>query len=394
MSNRIAELIAQLEPDTWRSTNGFSSDFDPAQQKLFHATSDEESVVEIEKWLQSKAQPCIFGRIAAKQGLLSHCVLRESDLSDSDEAIRNKIATARQEWTRDGFVGKKSGFIISLISPKIAYSKPGSTMKQLAQRVASLYLALDSDAKTDEILHDDLFLDIPGDDKKTIKWLAGINYFSAQGDKRWWHDHRLPGGMAFSINSVGHMVKSGKRQIAMSQLHETLEIQSDDPDNQNVTSLEQALNVAMLTIANASTAKSGKATALLPLPADRNTMPVSDCPYELKMPLKDKNFCNYTGYYHTDYTIPSEYFREDVERPADIPKHYLDFTYLFQRSIDNPAFETMGVGRRIRADGEESQQGAFAEDVEFKRLKGISDDVVEISSEPRLVLALRHQRTD
>jgi hypothetical protein len=73
-------------------------------------------------WLQAH-QPCLFGGIAAKHGALSCCILNESDLEQSDEAIREKIQTSRLEWTRQGFEGKKSGFIILAISPRIAYAQ-------------------------------------------------------------------------------------------------------------------------------------------------------------------------------------------------------------------------------------------------------------------------------
>src|SRR6266498_3609476 len=76
-----------------------------------------------------------------------------------------------------------------------------------ALRLCSLYLL--QDIVPDQIFHDELWLEKPGRDGTTWQWLAGVNYFCAQGDKRWWEDHRIPGGMAFSVNSVGHMVKSG-----------------------------------------------------------------------------------------------------------------------------------------------------------------------------------------
>jgi hypothetical protein len=39
-----------------------------------------------------------------------------------------------------------------------------------------------------------------------------------------------------------------------------------------------------------------------------------------------------------------------VVRPPGLPEHILDFTYLFHRDVDNPAFTTMGEGRQIRED--------------------------------------------
>ena len=56
----------------------------------------------------------------------------------------------------------------------------------------------------------------------TWEWLAGVNYFCAQGDRRWWHDHRIPGGMALSVNSVGHLAKAGKISEALASLNKEL----------------------------------------------------------------------------------------------------------------------------------------------------------------------------
>jgi hypothetical protein len=58
----------------------------------------------------------------------------------------------------------------------------------------------------------------------------------------------------------------------------------------------------------------------------------------------------YFGYYHTDYTLPTEYFQPDVERPAATAGYALDFTYLHRAGVDNPAHTTMGEGHRIRHD--------------------------------------------
>src|SRR4051812_11061489 len=107
----------------------------------------------------------------------------------------------------------------------------------------------------------------------------------------------------------------------------------------------------MQTIDNASDAVSGKATELLPLPADPTSLPVETCPFKLPGKLGDKNYCAYRGYYHTDFTLPSEYFRPDVKRPTEIkPFDDLDFTYLFHSSPNNPEHSTMGEGVAIRTD--------------------------------------------
>jgi hypothetical protein len=79
-------------------------------------------------------------------------------------------------------------------------------VKELALRLCSLYLL--EEVAPDRIFLDEIWLEKPGRDATTWRWHAGVNSFRAQGDGRWWQDHLMPGGIAFSVNSVGHMVKS------------------------------------------------------------------------------------------------------------------------------------------------------------------------------------------
>jgi hypothetical protein len=163
----------------------------------------------------------------------------------------------------------------------------------------------------------------------------------------------------------------------------TLEISSVDRHGPRIDSLGRALVVAMQTIDNASEAVSGRATELLPLPADPTVLPVEKCPVKLPSKLESRNFCAYRGYYYTDFTLPSEYFRRDVTRPGDIkPFDNLDFTYFFAKSADNPAHETMGEGVPIRTGSAESVEPDMA-----KRERVIPNEV-SLAEQAELVSAL------
>jgi hypothetical protein len=133
------------------------------------------------------------------------------------------------------------------------------------------------------------------------------------------------------------------------------------------------LELAMRTISLAAEGPSGKATMLLPLPDNVEVRP--RCPVELPAVLVGKNPCEYRGLYHTDFTIPQEYFIPDVERPRDLPEHRLDFTYLFDGSLDNFDFDRMGQGEIIR----ESESPTDAMAIELykyeKRLRGSGTEV-------------------
>jgi hypothetical protein len=382
MSTKISDLFSRLTLDTWRGYEAFSADIEAANQRMFESPDTDRITEALRQWLQ-KFQPCLFGRIAAKLNLLSFCILTEADLVGKDAAIKEKIQDRRSEWTRAGFEGRKSGFVILAVSPKIAKTMPDDTMKQLALELCSLYLLKDVQAGVIE--HDEVFLEKPGNLRTTWQWLAGVNVFLANADRRWWQDHRIPGGLAFSVNSVGHMVKSGALTALMHEADRLLGGPSESLATSKVDSLEKALELAMRTIAMASNAASGRATELLPRPVDPSQLPVPKCPVELPAFLADKNYCEYQGYYHTDVTVPSEYFLPDVKRPSNVETHILDFTYLFHEHVENPAFETMGEGRRVRGSGERS--GAYS-----KTAKG-EPVTLFIDSVPRLTQALGSSET-
>ncbi|HYT90586.1 MAG TPA: hypothetical protein VEL76_17900, partial [Gemmataceae bacterium] len=162
MPTSVAELLARLTPDPWRAKVGFSPDVEPSNQRLFNpAASDADRIAALSDWLQ-KYQPCLFGRTAARSGFLSYCVLTEADLMSSDEVVRDKIQAARRVWTREGFDGKKNGFIVLAVSERIARATPDASVKELALRLCSLYLL--QDIVPDQIFHDELWLEKPGRD--------------------------------------------------------------------------------------------------------------------------------------------------------------------------------------------------------------------------------------
>lgn len=392
MADFVRRYLSQLRPDEWRTQRGFSEEVDEANRLLFdpRLTRTEGEAV-VGGWLQ-KWQPCLFGRIAAKLGSLTYCLLSEADLNEPDESIQAKIQAARVSWTREAFEGRKSGFIVLAVSPAIASAIPGPEVQDLARRLCFLYLQ--TEIELDRIHLEDVFLEKPGARRTTWRWHAGVNYFCTQADRRWWNDHRIPGGLAFSVNSVGHLVKSGMIAKAMAQLDELTGAGTEQYPETRIDSLDKALELAMRTIAMASDTVSGKATELLPLPADRSQLPVSECPVKLSRLVADRNFCQYSGYYHTDVTLPPEYFLPDVERPGTARRHLLDFTYLFHKSVENPAHALMGEGQQIRSvsvGGAAMPPLRDSESVQARQLKGHEEEVL-INEHERLRESLASQR--
>jgi len=385
MATTTSALFSRLKPDPWRKQTPFSEDIAAANAALFVEASPEASAELLNRWIQ-KNQPCLFGKAGATLGLISYCILNESDILGPEDSLMAKIQAARTAWTREAFYGRKSAFVVSLISPTLATAIPDDTVREFARRICSLYL--ETDIKDNEVHLEDVFLEMPGQRQTTWKWRAGVNYFSSQGDGRWWRDHRIPGGMAFSVNSVGHMAKSGKLAAAMQQFIKALGAPEEEWEASKIDSLDKALVLAMRTIANAFPAISGKATELLPMPAEISELP--RCPVELPKDLADKNYCEYKGHYHTDYTLPEEYFRPDVLRPPETKTHRLDFTYIYHRTQDNPSFFAMGEGQQIRTDSDATEASpADAVSAFLKRLKA-NEEAIQLSQSPRLLRALSH----
>lgn len=349
MSDKIAKLFARIQEDPWRKEVGFSEEMEETHRQLAIANDEENIISHIGNWLQ-KYQPCLFGRIAARLNLLSFCIITEEDLQGSDEKIQAKIQTARSKWTEQGFEGTKSGFILCILSKKLSYALPNEALLLLAKQICTYYLL--EDIEQNQIYTDEIWLENPGREQATWKWIAGVNYFCANADKRWWQDHRFPGGMAFSVNSVGHMAKASGISKIMIELNKVVGLPPDNYVASKVDSLDEALEFAMRTIALASNAVSGKATELLD---DEKDAEHQTCPIKLPKQLEGKNCRQYRGYYHTDETIPSEYFLPDIERPENCGVHSLDFTYLFDSSISNPDFIKMGSGRQVRATTEKQE---------------------------------------
>jgi len=385
MRASVKEMVESLSADPWRQEVGFGEDIEDAHQTLFDVAAPESSKIEkLSAWIE-KNQPCLFGRIAAKRGLLKFCIVDESLLTDSDSAIGDKIQADRTEWNRESFLGRKSGFVLAVLSRRIANALPDSDLMELARRLCALYLL--EDIENDRVHTDEAFFEKPGPGRFTWKWPAGVNFFSSQGDKRWWQDHKIPGGLAFSVNSVGHMVKASMLAIAMEEVDRLMGGPEEGWVNSPVDSLEKALSLAMRTIGMAAETASGKATELLRLGTE--VLPLA-CPIELPPMLRDKNYCTYAGYYDTDATLPSIYFRPDVLRPTDAPKLMLDFTYLFHRDVDNPHFTTMGKGRRIRADNDVFKTPSLEETTRIKARMG-EPELVEIRTCERLVKAIGYR---
>jgi hypothetical protein len=337
----ISDLIEALPPDPWRMSHPFSQDMGDCHAILFDsARTRAEKLDAITEWLAS-FQPCLFGRMEAKRKRLAYCLLTDHDLERSDQEIQERIAEDRQEWKRLGLKGQNHAFLILAVSRRIADAPPGEALLRLAARLCELYLGF---TDTGKIFLDDLILEINSPGRVEWRtWKVGVNYFSAQGDGRWWHDHRIPGGMAFSMNSVGHMARTQAEQ-AMAR---DAELAGRWGEVAREKLVYWALPKAMRTIGPRHES-STRGTWL----AERGSFPEDKEPptynerHRAIGDLAAYSENRYRGLYHTDETIPSPYFDPSLDRREVVPvREDLFFTYLHQRKDDD--YLTMGLGKEI-----------------------------------------------
>jgi hypothetical protein len=193
--------------------------------------------------------------------------------------------------------------VIVLLSPAIAQIEPGPELKAICRRLMELYI--DAPVEDDQIVprHEYVYLARETDGKRAYLRFATLpNIFCAQGDKRWWHDHRTPGALMITSNALGHFMhcQAAKKYDA-----------------------KRALRQAMATIQNAHQETKKKPG----LPATR----LIRCPSDESHPLAhDAEFGQYSascyeGYFHTDHLIPSVFF--DGSKPTKLYKD-LDFSYI------------------------------------------------------------------
>ena len=298
--------------------------------------------------------------MSVRPSRIDFCLLTENDLEKADREIGAKIEQARNEWKNRALTGERHAFLIVAISPTIAYAKANGILHGLAARLCELYLGVNS---SDQIHLDDLILRLHDDSEPRMRsWKAGVNYFSAQADQRWWHDHRIPGGMAFSMNSVGHMA----RVMAERALSKDTSLRTDEVPREKL--VYWALPKAMRTIGPPeSGSKRGTSLAehgrfeedRVPPTFDQRTRHFAD--------LAGFSENRYLGRYHTDHTIPSGYFNEGLWREDDLKlRDDLYFTYLHQPGDSD--YLAMGLGQEIEARGRDRASAHFGLSWQDRRL--------------------------
>lgn len=345
----LLELHDRLREDMVRRSTPFSADMIEFSDLMHRPYAHDYEVAEaLNHWCKTR-QPCQFGRVAASLKRLYFCVLRERDLADGDEAILEKIAAERRQWKQRAVRDLENpphSFILVFGSRRLEFAAPDDNLRRFASRLLELTgWKQERRARRGEnsVTSDYLYLHNP-QTGAYHGYRFNVDFFAAAGDGRWWHDHRFPGGIAFTANAAGHM----------KCFMDWYEKPGRDHGGWAVTQ-------AMMTIARAHRTKpagagnrsekaareEGRVTWLLDLDAEgRSIVARLPCPLE-KIPaqLAGKDWTKYEGLLHTDHAVREEFFDGRTEPLTAHKPPLMDFTYLYDAA--QPDFTDFTAGRLV-----------------------------------------------
>lgn len=338
----MAELFARLSGDAWRVTHPFSDDMLQANALLHNSAATEQEMAEcLSLWCQHR-QPCQFGKAAASQGRIHFCFLREEAVTEwTDDEIAEKINEEKLLWKqRAAFDPRRvaHSLVIIVSSPQVALAAPDRHLRAFSDHLLEL-AGWEPDRRgvrrRNTITSDFLYLKNPTDGH-FYGFRFNADFFACAGDGRWWHDHRLPGGIAFTANSTGHMMRFREWYQGKNQ------------------SEAWGLKQAMLTIKNAAPTKltdsvdpkeEGRVTWLRPLDENGNPFVESvQCPLaNVPATLEGKDWTRYEGLLHTDHAVREEFFFDRDRAPTSSSPYLMDFTYLYD--VKQADFEDFSSGK-------------------------------------------------
>lgn len=332
-TDSLMELYEALRVDRLRESKPFSQDIKEANDLLHHPYSLDQDLDEgMRQWCM-KRQPCQFGRLAASKRQIHFCFLREIDLGRGEKGVAAKVVESKRLWKQRAIIDATPphGFMLVFASSKVALAAPDDNLRRFSDKILELagWGPERRGRKIGNTISSDfLYLKSPSDGLY-YGFQFNVDFFAAAGDGRWWHDHRIPGGIAFTANSTGHMrhFKDWYGQPG-----------SDHG--------EWAVKQAMITIAQAHPTASasvespqveGRVTWLRDLDADGKPLLAQiPCPMvNVPRQLQGKDWTRYEGVLHTDHAVRAEFFA-DRDEPVTAGQPYLmDFTYLYDKAQED-----------------------------------------------------------
>lgn len=336
------DLFKQLSGDPWRVSHPLADDILQANALLHNTAATDDEIADcLLLWCQHR-QPCQFGKAAAKQRRIHFSVLREAAVASwSDDEISAKLEEDKRLWKQRALSDPQRAahsFVIVVASPHVALAAPDKHLRAFSDKVLAL-ARWDGGPrgvrKINTVTSDYLYLRHP-QEGAIYGFQFNADFFACAADGRWWADHRFPGGIAFTANSTGHMMRFRDWY------------QSKDQNE------AWALKQAMLTVQNAAPTRStestdpveqGRATWLRALDAaGKPLVAESRCPLD-RVPtmLEGKDWTRYEGVLHTDHAVREEFFLDRSVAPTANKPYLMDFTYLYD--VTRPDFVDFSRGR-------------------------------------------------
>src|SRR5574341_86783 len=311
MKPHLAEMLLDINlrgaSDGFRRTHPFTEDIESTHAILFNPRYNKwKKMVAYRRWLVG-GQPCLFGKAAARTNSVFICLLEEQEIlcmRNGDDDLRDTIQDHRQVWKRYALDEPFSSFLVLLTSKRLVNREPDDKLKEICRRLLELYMEVERVAD-DTILpqREYVFARVNQNASapKLLKFGTLPNVFCAQADKRWWHDHRTPGGIMITSNALGHFELFRNAEGTVGEKEKT-----------------HALDNAMRTITNA-------------YGNDKKIRGLSHCPATRLVPLTEEETTliresselhkyspsHYEGFFHTDHLIPSVFFSKERD-PKDL----------------------------------------------------------------------------
>jgi len=345
--NELRSLYDLLQEDQLRKHHPFEGELAIAHKAVVHPfATDGERTEALECWIQKPGnQPCLFGRIAVAVHRMQFCFLTDRDLLTSDEHVARKIQTSLVAWKQRSLRPAKGvstpahGFMLVVASERVALAAPDQNLYRFACKIRDLWGCASTGPKHGTVYWETLYLQNPMD-RSYVQFQFSVDFFAAQGHRRWWQDHQTPGGIAFTANSAGHMRRYAEWYLGKHDQRNWL------------------LKTAMATIDSAAETPYGRATWLRPLVNGNPVVERVPCPFaadeQLNPQLRGKDWTRYGGHLHTDHSIRPEFFDERADKSPDVQNRdwLQDVVYLYDTTTQDHV--RFAAGQNI------SQEDVFA----------------------------------
>jgi hypothetical protein len=290
-------------------TVSLGQDIDEANAVLLDPSlTDEHKMARFRSWA-SRYQPCMFGRLGAKNvgGVRYDCCwINRDDLRRGSAHVAAKIQGTRQQWKLRASEGLSHGLIIMFNAPELAYAEPGPQLVQLCLTLCGLYLIEHAPLSADTIYVESLPL--RGDNGTVSCLKGGINVFYSTAHRTGNHDRRIPGGIMISVNSPGLLAHSlVKRGLA-----------ADLP-----SALKTILRLARASIGNGGLSREAEHRHSCSWHNEEAVRPAGQCPMRSRPNHAPDNLAtgDYTAQYHTDVLVPSKVMLDSAQ---DLPRTALE----------------------------------------------------------------------